>query len=79
MTVFQFQAPPQVMGRERATAAEICPATAGIPAMVNVKVNEQIHIGIETNHFLHDVQVHMDNPDRFTAGMSDFLRRGDGS
>jgi hypothetical protein len=28
----------------------------------------------QTNQFVGDVQVHMDNSDRFIAGMSDFLR-----
>ena len=60
---------------ERATVAAIFPNYSRNSAFVNAKINQQIQVGIEqTNQFVHDVQVHMDNSDRFTAGMSDFLR-----
>ncbi len=75
MTVFHFQAPPKIMAEERATVAAIFPNYSRNSAFVNAKINQQIQVGIEqTNQFVHDVQVHMDNSDRFTAGMSDFLR-----
>ena len=63
------------MAEERATVAAIFPNYSRNSAFVNAKINQQIQVGIEqTNQFVHDVQVHMDNSDRLTAGMSDFLR-----
>ena len=70
-----FQAPPKIKAEERATVPEIFPNDSRNSAFVNAKISQQIQVGIEqTNQFVHDVQVHMDNSDRFTAGMSDFLR-----
>jgi hypothetical protein len=63
------------LGDEERTVAAIFPNYSRNSAFVNAKINQQIQVGIEqTNQFVHDVQVHMDNSDRFTAGMSDFLR-----
>jgi hypothetical protein len=63
------------LGDEERTVAAIFPNYSRNSAFVNSKINQQIQVGIEqTNQFVHDVQVHMDNSDRFTAGMSDFLR-----
>jgi len=75
-----FQAPPKIMAEERATVPEIFPNYSRNSAFINAKISQQIQVGIEqTNQFVHDVKVHMDNSDRLTAGMSDFLGGLNGS
>lgn len=75
ITIFQAQAPPQVMAQESATIAEIFPSYNRNSRMVNAVVNQQIQQGIEqTNQFVGQVQRSMDTSDRLTAGVSDTLR-----
>jgi hypothetical protein len=75
MTIFQLQAPAKIMAEERTTLSAIFPSYSRDSNFVNKVVNDQIRIGIEqTNQFVGEVQRHMDDSDRFTAGFSDFLR-----
>jgi hypothetical protein len=75
ITLFQITAPQQVMADERSTIGAIFSSYSRNSQMVNAAVNTAIQQGIaQTNQFVGAVQQHIDNSDRQTAGMSDFLR-----
>jgi len=75
MTWFQVTAPEQVMADDSATISEIFGSYSRDSNRVNLVVNSNIQAGIaETNHFVGQVAQNMDNSNRMTQGMSDFLR-----
>ncbi len=75
MTLYVMYGPPQVMGQEASTIAEIYPNYSLNARAVNAIVsqeNQQI-IAI-TNSTLNMIQQYTDSSDRMTAGMSNMLR-----
>lgn len=75
MTLFLIYGPEQVMGGEASTIAAIFPSWSRDNKRVNAMANAQMLKTIaETNQFVHTVGQYIDDSDRSTAGMSDYLR-----
>jgi hypothetical protein len=75
MTLFMIYGPEQAMGEEGSTIAAIYPSWSRNNKLVNRKANDDIRRTIaQTIQNGHMVQQYIDDSDRSTAGMSDYLR-----